>query len=110
MRLSPETCKSKAIANKKHNCCILLDLFHQYRVCVVPAEMRKPNNVVSYVSSSEKFISSVSIILVLAVELGLGEGQLQGDGGGRTLSPSADGDKMPKDKCSRFTIHRCHCY
>jgi len=23
--------KSKAVANKKHNCCILLDLFHHYK-------------------------------------------------------------------------------
>ena len=29
VRLSPETCRVKAIAeNKKRNCCILLDLFH----------------------------------------------------------------------------------
>jgi hypothetical protein len=36
--------------------------------------MRKPNNVVRYASSSEKLISSISILLVLVVGLGLGEG------------------------------------
>ena len=27
--------QSKAIANKKRNCCILLDLFHQYKVVLI---------------------------------------------------------------------------
>jgi hypothetical protein len=66
--------------------------------------MRKPNNVVRYTSSSEKLISSISVLLMLVVGLRLGEGYLQGNGGERSLMPSADRDKMSKDKCGSATL------
>ena len=37
VRLSPETCRVKPLRIKKRNCCILLDLFHQYKAwCTEP--------------------------------------------------------------------------
>ena len=37
MRLSHETCRVKPLRRIKHNCCILLDLFHNYKAwCTEP--------------------------------------------------------------------------
>ena len=45
--MSPETCRVKPLRIKKRNCCILLELFHQYKAwCMEPQILNRENSVV----------------------------------------------------------------